>query len=144
MQIVHVAAPPAKAIVVDCWRYTTACFEDGFGQLPHFLVLRGADMIALSQGKSEVSEIVAFVGEVYLCRREGDFVFMRQHKRLQSTAICHMERCSHELRNPEAAWSTWPLASSIMLVAVHVCPKLCISVRLPEANEIAGDPVWKR
>lgn len=111
---------PTRAIVLDSWRYTTACFHEAVGFLPLFAVLRCEEMVSLSQTDRSVSEAASLVGEAYLYQATSHSEFMKHQKRLQRRSTEQKRIYAQQMRDPKATWSTSALATAAILFSIDV------------------------
>ncbi|CAI6087848.1 unnamed protein product, partial [Clonostachys chloroleuca] len=111
---------PRKAIVLDNWRYTTACFEEAFGSLMQFSVLQGEEMISLSQKDAGISQVVSTIGEIYMCRTNDYPRFLERREVFQELAAKQRAACCQQMQSRSVIWSNAPLACALMLVAIEM------------------------
>jgi hypothetical protein len=135
-------SPPQKAIVLESWRYITACFEEALGFLPQFAVFRSDEMISLSHSDHGLSKTVALIGETYLMHLSiGDESSGPRYQRLQSESVHQRANSSQCIRQCTATnkWSSAALASTLMLTAIDVRQTPVLALELLELTWATND-----
>ncbi|KAK2756561.1 hypothetical protein FQN54_005454 [Arachnomyces sp. PD_36] len=107
-------------MIVESWRYTTACFKEALGFLQQFAVLRCEEMVMLSQTNYSVSNAASILGEAYMYRARGYFEFTKHRKRLDHLATEQRNILSRQIRDRAATWATAPVASVLMIMLINI------------------------